>query len=264
VNLKKITPSFLFLVYTYHMKISESFYSIQGEGITVGMPSIFLRLTGCNLTCGGINTLTTKKKDSGATWRCDTIEVWRKGTEISIKELLITWQKNGWLSALKNGTHLVITGGEPLIQESEIIALIRSIESLNQAPPFVEVETNGTLLPSEELSERVSQWNVSPKLRNSGMAYEHRIVTQPLAWFGRRNNTWFKFVASHPEDIQEALDTVIHPLHISLSKVIIMPGVDSRNDHLRYCSAIISRCKQESLRFSPRLHILLWDKTTGI
>ena len=60
------------------LNISEQFYSIQGEGRTVGVPALFLRLQGCNLTCGGKKTVLTGNKQDGASWRCDTIEVWTK------------------------------------------------------------------------------------------------------------------------------------------------------------------------------------------
>ena len=59
--------------------VSEYFYSIQGEGKTMGVPSVFIRLTACNLMCGGRGTEKDFKLHNGATWRCDSIEVWRKG-----------------------------------------------------------------------------------------------------------------------------------------------------------------------------------------
>ena len=72
------------------LAISEHFYSIQGEGKFTGVPSVFLRLKGCNLTCGGKKTVSTKKLDSGATWRCDTIEVWLTGNSTSFKSLFLS------------------------------------------------------------------------------------------------------------------------------------------------------------------------------
>ena len=61
------------------LPIAETFYSIQGEGITTGYPSVFVRLAGCNLMCGGQGTQFDGELHDGATWRCDTIEVWMKG-----------------------------------------------------------------------------------------------------------------------------------------------------------------------------------------
>ncbi len=107
------------------LKVSEQFYSLQGEGRTVGVPAIFLRLQGCNLTCGGNNTIKTKELDSGATWRCDTIETWVKGSSFSFHDLVSYWENNDWISFLKTGAHLVITGGEPLLQQDKICLFFR-------------------------------------------------------------------------------------------------------------------------------------------
>ena len=106
------------------IKISEQFYSIQGEGRTVGVPAVFLRLQGCNLTCGGIHTVKSKKLDSDATWRCDTIEVWTKGNSYHFKDVCDDWENKNWVKLFKQGAHLVITGGEPLLQQSAICDLL--------------------------------------------------------------------------------------------------------------------------------------------
>ena len=75
------------------LTVSETFYSLQGEGPTAGTPAVFLRLKGCNLTCGGLNTVKTKQLDNGATWRCDTTEVWLKGQDMTYDEIKQEWQK---------------------------------------------------------------------------------------------------------------------------------------------------------------------------
>lgn len=247
-----------------HLNISETFHSIQGEGVTVGTPAIFLRLAGCNLTCGGPTTVNSKKIEEGATWRCDTIEIWKSGTQTHFKDILISWEKCGWNAALKNGTHLVITGGEPLLHDEHIVDFLMSLEVAIGQRPVVEVETNGTLIPSDELAHLVSYWNVSPKLANSGMSIEKRRYSEAIAWFSKKEASSFKFVVSSPQDVQEVLDTYVTPFQIPKGKVLIMPGVDSRKQHLLKAHDIIEVCKRESLRFSPRLQVLFWDKTTGV
>lgn len=247
-----------------HLNVSEIFYSIQGEGVTVGMPAIFLRLAGCNLTCGGPKTVSTKALENGATWRCDTIEVWTEGTQTHIKDILLNWEKCGWNAALKNGSHLVITGGEPLLHDEHIVDFLMSLEVAIGKRPTVEIETNGTLVPSDKLAHLVSYWNVSPKLANSGMGLEKRRYPDTIAWFAKRKETSFKFVVTSPQDIQEVLDTYVTPFEIPKQKVLVMPGVDSRKQHLLKAHDVIEVCKRESLRFSPRLQVLFWDKTTGV
>jgi 6-pyruvoyltetrahydropterin 2'-reductase len=247
-----------------HLNVSEIFYSIQGEGVSIGVPAVFLRLAGCNLTCGGPNTVATKHLEAGATWRCDTIEVWTKGSQTHFKEILLDWEKCGWNTALKNGSHLVITGGEPLLHDENLVDFLMSLEVALQMRPYIEVETNGTLTPSDKLAHLVSQWNVSPKLANSGMPLEKRRHAETIAWFAKRDSANFKFVVSSPQDIQEVMDTYVTPFQIPKSKVLVMPGVDTRKQHLLKAHDLIEVCKRESLRFSPRLQVLFWDKTTGV
>ena len=85
--------------------VAETFYSIQGEGQTMGKPSVFLRLGGCNLLC--------KSED----WVCDSIEVWQKGKAVLFSEVL----QEDYIKRLREGAHLIITGGEPLIHKNGAI-----------------------------------------------------------------------------------------------------------------------------------------------
>ena len=95
------------------LRVSEHFYSIQGEGPTVGVPAVFVRLQGCNLNCG---------HQSGE-WVCDTVDVWKKGIPYSVE----AWHELvniHYGDALSMGAHLVITGGEPLIQQKKLLEFI--------------------------------------------------------------------------------------------------------------------------------------------
>lgn len=246
------------------LAISEQFYSIQGEGISAGMPAIFLRLQGCNLTCGGTNTIKTKILDSGATWRCDTIETWLKGEKTDIKALLQSWNVNRWLMAIEEGAHIVITGGEPLLQQEGLLSLCTALEVLLGKRPFIEIETNGTFIPNEALNAYISQYNVSPKLSNSGMKKEARFKPETLLWFSKNPKTTFKFVIAEPSDWLEIEEDFIAPFNIPRQKIVLMPAASTRKDHITKGQALIELCKRESVRFSPRLQLILWDKTVGI
>ncbi len=239
------------------------FYSIQGEGPTAGIPSIFLRLQGCNLTCGGVNTVQSKALDSGASWRCDTIEVWRKGTPYTSKQLIEYWETHQWLTALKNGAHLVITGGEPLLQEAGIVDLLCYLSDHYHLPP-IEIETNATRSPSESLIPFVSYFNVSPKLSNSGMALANRCVPHALAYFSTCSKTVFKVVISCKQDVDEWIETFQLPYSIPASKVMLMPAADSRDSLNKIQNTCVELCKSYGYAFSPRLHIAIWDKKTGV
>ncbi|KKM25156.1 hypothetical protein LCGC14_1597870, partial [marine sediment metagenome] len=95
-------------------KVSEFFHSIQGEGSTIGHPAWFLRLTACNLDC---------------IW-CDTTEVWKKGKRVLFERLPIEhgYNYDDFISTLKRGDHLIITGGEPLLQEKSIFHYLQGFE----------------------------------------------------------------------------------------------------------------------------------------
>ena len=105
------------------LRISEQFYSLQGEGKTMGVPAIFVRLQACNILCNG-------------EWICDTIEVWKKGKKTSV----IDWigQIHKYHTQLRNGAHLIFTGGEPLLQQKGIEFAIRYFERVYGFKPFIE------------------------------------------------------------------------------------------------------------------------------
>ena len=105
--------------------ISEKFYSIQGEGQTMGVPSVFVRLAGCNILC---------QSDS---WTCDSIEVWKKGTKTPFEEVLTEEE----VDKLKSGAHLIFTGGEPLLQDNISKFMLRQLPKFKE----VQVESNGIL-----------------------------------------------------------------------------------------------------------------------
>ena len=97
------------------LRISEKFYSIQGEGASVGVPAYFIRFQGCNLMCGGEGG--KLMKEGKATWWCDSEKLWRQGKLYSNEEVLQDLEDNNYLNNILNGiTHLVWTGGEPTLE----------------------------------------------------------------------------------------------------------------------------------------------------
>lgn len=246
------------------LKVSECFYSIQGEGPSAGVPAIFLRLSGCNLTCGGLNTCKTGELDNGATWRCDTIEVWLKGENVSPHNLILDWENKGWLHNIKNGAHIVVTGGEPLLQEDALVAFFQTLEVLVKKKLYIECETNGTIRPASDFDYFISQYNVSPKLKNSGMPKDKRINGHAIQFFKRSEKATFKFVIRARDEYDQLLGDYITPFNINKSKIMIMPAASSRQAFVLNSLPILELCKQENIRFSPRYQLLFWDKTTGV
>ncbi|MDC0036668.1 7-carboxy-7-deazaguanine synthase QueE [bacterium] len=246
------------------LKVSESFYSIQGEGIFTGVPAVFLRLTGCNLTCGGLGTVRSGNCEENATWRCDTIEVWTKGETMSHDVLCSQWETAGWMDALKNGAHVVVTGGEPVLQSKALASFMTFFKQRYRFLPFIELETNGTLVPSADLRPFMSHYNVSFKTSNSGMKHDQCFQHDAVTFFAKQTACTYKFVINTEEDINDAFTTFITPLNLPLSKVCFMPAADNQKTLTELEPLLIEWCKQYRVRYSTRLHIAVWDRKTGV
>lgn len=224
--------------------ISEKFYSIQGEGKTTGHPAIFLRLSGCNLLCQSKN------------WICDTIEVWQKGVKTKFKDVFTSQE----VELLQNGVRLIITGGEPMLHQKNIIAYLKWFISEYRFKPIIEVETNGTIEPEQEIKKMITQWNVSPKLENSGESKEKRLRPEALKIYNRLNSV-FKFVVSQESDVIEIFDNYDY-LH--QDKVMLMPAGDTQELLNEVRLTVIELCKKYILKFTDRSHIVAWNKKTGV
>ena len=233
-----------------HLRISEHFYSLQGEGKTMGIPSVFLRLQACNLLCDN-------------KWRCDTIEVWIKGEKYTIEETLDLFEKK-YERKLFKGSHLVITGGEPLIQQDMIIEFLKQYYERFFYIPYIEIETNGTITPKDELIKLVNLFNVSPKLSNAGMTEKRRIKAEAIHKFNLIENSIFKFVIGDNEDWKELNDTYLKPYKIRKEKIHLMPSADDSEMLKKHSQYVAELCKKNVFNYSSRLQIELWNKTTGV
>ena len=239
------------------LAISEVFYSIQGEGATMGKPSVFVRLGGCNLMCGGMGTQFDGELHNGATWRCDTVEVWMRAKAKPYSEIL----PDDCLNAIMNDAHLIITGGEPTMQQERVVEFIRYIRELVNPNVFVEIETNGTIAPSEELINEVQLFNVSPKLSNSGNDKSQTLNPKAIGVFNNTNSI-FKFVVSNEKDYNEIMED--YSELVDRDKVYLMPAGESQellNQTKRYVAEL---CITEHFNFCTRLHIEIWDQKTGV
>ena len=207
----------------------EIFYSLQGEGVSAGMPAVFLRLAGCNLHC---------------TW-CDSKRSWGQGIELSAEEVAAR------LLAFPC-CHYVITGGEPLLQSAELEKLL----PLLPKQAYIEVETNGTIKPTSILSERVDQWNVSPKLPHAGVQDAGAVA---LPYFAASGKAWFKFVVQGEADWQN-----IEALGLPHERLVLMPCADNRERLEALLPAVADMALRHRVRLGNRLHIMLWDQKPGV
>ncbi|MDD5723185.1 MAG: 7-carboxy-7-deazaguanine synthase QueE [Syntrophales bacterium] len=224
------------------MRISETFYSIQGEGTLTGLPSVFIRTAGCNLHCRWCDSTYASLHSSGREWTIDALaqEVNRYSTRFC-----------------------VITGGEPMLAEG-IHDLAKRLADNGK---HVTIETAATIPPQEIDCSLAS---ISPKLANStpgvdvSAAVRRRHEAQRLRpdvirdWIDHYDYQ-LKFVVCSGSDIAEVID-VLNNLHRSIApeKVLLMPeGVDT-SAFLNITDQVIAACKEHGFRFCDRLHIRLY------
>ena len=222
----------------------EIFRSIQGEGVTAGTPSVFLRLATCNLAC---------------TW-CDTKYTW-DWANFSIDDQVMPMPVEDVEARLLGFgcPHLVVTGGEPLLQQKELADLV---ESLSGRGYYCEIETNGTIGPLPQMSDAISQWNVSPKTTNSGNEPDRRKKPDVLSAFSELENAYFKFVVVDRGDIDE-VRRLVERYKLPAQRVLLMPeGVTAQTIQERG-AWLAEECARLGFRFSPRLHIMLWGDERG-
>ena len=239
------------------LAVSEVFYSIQGEGKTMGKRAVFVRLGGCNLMCGGMGTQFDGELHNNATWRCDTVEVWMKAQSKDFEEILTP----ECVKAIKEGAHIILTGGEPTMQQKGLEGFIDYVKTNINGDAFFEVETNGTIMPSKYLLENINLWNCSPKLTNSGNDIAMTFKPDVLKELDSQN-TIFKFVVSNSLDFEEIVEYYYEV--VSREKIYLMPAgenLDLLNENKEY---VVELCKTEHLNFTTRLHIEIWNKKTGV
>ncbi len=227
------------------MKISELFYSIQGEGILVGTPSVFIRTSGCNLRCVWCDTPYTSWSPEGEDLPIEGIvaAVWRYPAR-----------------------YVVITGGEPMIAPG----IVQLAESLSDGGLHVTIETAGTVFAPvvcDLMSISPKLANSTPHVREGGRwaAQHERLRIQPEVLRALMSDYAYqlKFVVEKPEDIAE-IRNLVEELQADEERVVLMPeGTDPAV--LRERSEwLVEVAKQEGYRFSPRLHIELYGNRRGV
>ena len=278
--------------------ISSDFYSVQGEGISTGIPSYFVRLGVCNLTCGMSRKFTNAllkeasladgeifkgdlELEGKATWTCDSTSQWLwRGEDKEFQYLIDRWKEQGIYEDILNGTiHIIWTGGEPTIKghQEAIVNFHKYWEEYEyqrrvdnpelqklRTKIFNEIETNGTVYIERDLFGYIDQINCSPKLSNSGMTEKQRINPDAIKRIMKHPNYQFKFVISHEEDIKELFRDFVVPFSIPLANVVCMPGLDSQTDFHERTQFVLEMSKKYRFRGLTRLHISAWDRVINV
>ena len=239
----------------------EIFYTLQGEGIRAGRPSVFVRVSLCNLHC---------------VW-CDTDYTWNwEGTRFTHErdaepgyqkfrredQILVLSIPETVSHVIRFACqHVVLTGGEPLLQQSGLTALMQALRQ--QSPEYTfEVETNGTLCPDAAFDALVSHYNVSPKLANSGNTQQQRDRAEAMAWFAESPKAWFKFVVAAITDIDE-IETLAAQYAIPRQRILLMPEGRSTEALETHRNLVVRQCLEHGYSFSDRLHLKLFGAKRG-
>ena len=228
------------------MRISEIFYSIQGEGRLSGVPSVFIRTSGCNLRCVWCDTPYTS-------WSPD-------GQEMSLDEILHAIESYPL-------DHVVLTGGEPLLShEIEELSV-----TLKTAGAHVTIETAATIFKPVSC-DLVS---MSPKLSNStpwqkqngrfaAMHDQHRLNYNVVQQFIEGYDYQLKFVVDREQDFAEVRQIVDALKNVDTSRVLIMAQARNRRQLHQKSRWIVELCKKFGYGYSPRLHIELYGNRRGV
>ncbi|MDD5562406.1 MAG: 7-carboxy-7-deazaguanine synthase QueE [Thermoanaerobaculaceae bacterium] len=224
------------------MVVAETFTSIQGEGMLAGVPSFFIRTSGCNLRCAWCDTPYTS-------WRPE-------GSRRSVGDLVAE-------AAASGCRHVVITGGEPLLQR-ELPALAAALASAGR---HTTVETAGTLAPDFSCD----LLSVSPKTSNSDpdgrFRARHRALRADLgpllALLARHPEHQLKFVVCGEGDIGEVLD-LVERVGAARGRVLLMPEGRTAGEVAARAGVVARLCIAHGFRYSPRLHLDLFGGGRGV
>jgi organic radical activating enzyme len=240
---------------------AEVFRSVQGEGRNVGRVRTFVRLSGCNLHCAWCDTAYTWNwLGTPFAHRRDAAEAPHK---FAVEREMVKHEVGevaDMVDALA-AEGVVISGGEPLMQMTGVAALIAELR--RRRPGLaVEIETNGSIAPSEALVREVDLFMVSPKIGHSGNDPAVALNPEALATFAALDKATFKVVAETVEDVA-AIAALADRYGIARQRVYVMPeGVDSRTI-LDRGAQLIDAVIAAGFNYSDRLHIHLFGPGRG-
>ena len=278
------------------IKVAELFYSLQGEGQYLGVPSIFLRVFGCNFQCQGFGMprgelseermaidpaqydnyeslpLVHTGCDSYASWdvRFKKLSPMRSIEDIvtKIQELL----PDGKFSEDK---HLILTGGEPLLGwQRSYIELFEEFKVRNMNLTHVTFETNGTQYLHQDLKDYIEEsldinftFSVSSKLPSSGEKWEEAILPKVIQeYFNYSDLTYFKWVVSNEDDyadVVRAIEEYGKVCDMSRIPVYLMPAGGTTKVYDNNEKWVADLAMKNGWRYTPRLQVQLWKNAWG-
>lgn len=279
------------------IKISEIFYSLQGEGQYVGVPSIFMRVFGCNFTCSGFgmprgeisNERNKISPDGYDSYRdlplvstgCDSYPSWdprfkHLSPMLDVTAIVDQFQELLPLGKFGRDKHLIITGGEPLLGWQRAYPdLLNEIAHRDMGLTHLTFETNGTQKLTPDFKEYLTKlaheglevsFSISAKLPCSGEPWEKAILPQVVKDYLDIPNhkSYFKFVVANQEDVNDVFRAVTEYYLADIDiPVYLMPvgGVNSVYELNE--RQVADLCKNNGFRFSPRIQVPLFKNEWG-
>jgi 7-carboxy-7-deazaguanine synthase len=235
----------------------EIFRSIQGEGPAIGRPRTFVRLSGCNLHC---------------VW-CDTAYTWNWiGTpfahqnttkfEISAEMIKLSVAETAARINALPSEGVVITGGEPLLQMEAVVELVDALRA-DDHRAIVDIETNGSIAPSEDLIDRIDYFVVSPKLAHSGNDAAVAMNHEALSCFAQMTSASLKFVVKEAADV-ETVAKIAERYAFPQQRIYIMPEGTTSEALLARGPKLMESVIAHGFNYSDRLHIHLFGQKRGV
>lgn len=243
---------------TLFLSDDKLFYTLEGEGEYIGYPSVFMRMSMCNLTC---SKFASKDSPHG----CDSYISWSIKNKMTFNEIFELMEKCNYIDHLRNGAIFKLTGGEPIIQEKALLKFIAAFVERYNFLPRIDFETNATIEPSEEwVTKWKATFTTSPKLSTNGDPESKTYKPDVLKWHVK-NKSGFKFVVTCSEDLDEIWNKyVTSDVQVPLDRIWFMPCCGSREEHIQKAPAVAEYAKALNVKFSPRLHLLVWDKALKV
>jgi len=222
----------------------------QGEGPSAGRHASIIRLMGCNLACQWVTPHGLSPCDESQTWDATRFDLHAQGKRMESAEIVRA-------AMVGSPQMVIITGGEPLLHQGQN-GWAEMLWHLDYARVRVEVETNGTQVPTGNWGWCVDQFNVSPKLASSGVPRDKAINPEALGQFAQGGRAAFKFVSSTVADLDE-IAQLTQEHGIAREQTWVMPAGVTREEILCTARALADGVLQRGWNLSLRQHVLVYD-----
>lgn len=283
-------------------RYSEIFYSFQGEGFYTGIPTIWLRFWGCNFTCGGFgqdnlndpsswkldyqdfDVTNYKSMEELPVWKrgCDSSYSWSKkfahlahhktAEEICNELIALTPTEHFYHNNSQQPIHLAFTGGEPMMNQTAIVDIMKTLANKDHFPNYITIETNGTQMPRKEFEEYFTDqfsgelfWSVSPKLRTSGENWKDAIKPKVIDNYVKiSNNGQLKYVVNNEIETWNEVERATKEFRNYVTwPVWIMPVGSLMEDQQKIAADVVLETIKRGYNVSARVHSYVFGNSIG-